>query len=167
VGRDRDRGARSSFREPLLRWHDEFVQIDHGDQISCGVDVHDGQGSSVWRMRARSSGLQVNERIRQFDLANDLQLLADSEANWHYGAQGMTGCTPRFHTKPGGWKGEIIRDVCKQFGVRLAKNGLYLTPTRGSSRCAAHRWTADQAVVKYKFRARFQFARRASCRCCR
>jgi hypothetical protein len=97
--------------------------VAQGDQIACQVDVHDGQGfKQLWLMRTKSSGLTYSDGSRTFDLANDLQLLQESEGVFRYSGTGQdphTGPHTGHHpVKRGGWMGrDIILDICDRYKV--------------------------------------------------
>jgi hypothetical protein len=105
-----------------------LARIAQGDQIACQVDVHDGQGfKQIWLMRTKSAGLAYADGTRTFDLANDLQLLQQSEGVFRYtqlGKADLSGPAGHNPARKGGWTGhDIILDICDRFKVPVG--GIY------------------------------------------
>lgn len=100
-----------SAREPGLSGTDLKLQV--GDLIVCEV----GTGPKpvyreLWRMRCWNPGLQLASGEWTYDLASDLQRLAESYDDFKF---------VKDKQHPNGWTGDqIIAFVCKLYGIKAS-----------------------------------------------
>jgi hypothetical protein len=97
-------------------------RLDQGDRIVLEASVGGAPFQEVWTMRCYKPEAQSSSLQRTFNLANDLELLRQSEDNFYYRKTGPDMVTVASKTKPQGWTGpEVIRDVCQRYQVPLGQ----------------------------------------------
>lgn len=139
-------GTLSVRQDPLADAPAIEGRLDQGDRIR--LEANDGGGwREVWTMRVYKPRLQVTTAQRQLDLANDLELLRQSEDNFLY-------TTDKAHPK--GWTGrQIVEDVCTRFKIPLGS--CYTSPNhigrkvrlKRASPLAVLRWVLVHEHRKY------------------
>lgn len=88
------------------------LTVDEGDMIS--LEVNGGGGfAELWRMRISSPDVTMKARQRTFHLANDLDLLNRSDADWYFKAGPKTD-------HPNGWTyDEVVAAVARDYKMSL------------------------------------------------
>jgi hypothetical protein len=110
---------------PAFLTEDPEVRLQAGDRVACYASVAGGGYRHIWTMRVYRPEYHAADRQRTYQLANDLDLLRQSEDNFWF---------KKDKKHPHGWTGpQIIREVCKRYGVPVgAIYGSSRSLTKGS-----------------------------------
>lgn len=94
---------------PHFTEYDPELQLEQGDRVALFASEHGAPFREVWTMRVSSPGVNVNDRVRQYALVSDLDLLRQSDDNFLF---------RKDKRHPNGWTGpQIIREICRAYGV--------------------------------------------------